>query len=154
MDQATPFHTIEHRLGTMPPVRALGLQMADYDGQRLTITAPIEPNINDKGSAFGGSLASAATLAAWALCGVKLLEAGFDADVYVQDTTVRYLAPLYSDFHAVAHITEDQTWDSFLATFASKHRARTTLTARIQDENGVVAFALEGRFVAKAKEKA
>jgi thioesterase domain-containing protein len=137
----------------MPPVQALGLHLSDYDGERLTISAPIAANHNDKNNAFGGSLASAATLAAWALCSMKLLEAGFDADVYVQDTMIRYLAPLYDDLHAVACLAEGQTWDSFLAAFASKQRARATLVVQMLDGDGNTSCTLEGRFVAKARSK-
>ncbi len=132
----------------MPPVRALELRLRDYDSQSLRLAAPLAPNINDKGNAFGGSLASVMTLAAWALMSMKLEDAGHAADVYVQDSNVRYLAPLYDELVAEARLGPDQDWDSVIATFAQRGKARAQLTARILASDGTLCCTLEGRFVA------
>lgn len=151
MDQSSPVQQIEQRLSAIPQARAMALQLAGYDGESLTIAAPLAPNVNDKGNAFGGSLASAATLAAWGLVSIKLIEAGFDAEVYVQDSTIRYLAPLYDDLHAEARLVPGQDWKVFLAAFSQKGKARATLIAQLPGNDGSIACTLEGRFVAKAK---
>jgi thioesterase domain-containing protein len=57
--------SLQQKLLAMPPVQALGLRVGHYDGIALQLQAPLAANINDKGSAFGGSLASLMTLAAW-----------------------------------------------------------------------------------------
>ena len=46
------------------------LQIAAYDGDSLSLHAPLAANFNDKGCAFGGSLTSLMTLAggAWSRC--------------------------------------------------------------------------------------
>lgn len=140
---------LDARLRSMPPVRALALRLDAYDGQRLRLRAPLADNINDKGSAFGGSLGSVATLAAWGLTQLKLLEAGHAlADVYVQDSTLRYLAPLYDDLVAEATLAPDQSWDAFAAAFAQRGKARATLSAELRCADGSVACRLDGRFVA------
>lgn len=151
MDQPSPVQRIEQRLAAIPQTRAMALQLAGYDDECLVITAPLAPNVNDKGNAFGGSLASVATLAAWGLVSIKLMEAGFDAEVYVQDSNIRYLAPLYDDLRAEARLVTDQDWKDFLSAFAQKGKARATLIAQLIGNDGSVACALEGRFVAKAK---
>ena len=51
----------------MPPVKAMGIELRGFSGDRLQLSAPLAANVNDKGNAFGGSLASAMTLAGWAL---------------------------------------------------------------------------------------
>ena len=132
----------------MPPAQALKLRLTDYDGERLRLCAPLSPNINDKGNAFGGSLASVMTLAAWALMSTKLEEAGCRADVYVQDSTLRYLAPLYDDLNAVAELGPDQDWTAIVAKFALRGWVRAQLEAAICDGSGRVCCTLEGRFVA------
>ncbi|MCX7555961.1 YiiD C-terminal domain-containing protein [Xanthomonadaceae bacterium JHOS43] len=140
--------TIEQRLLSMPPVRALQLRLHDYDGDSLGLIAPLAANINDKGNAFGGSLASVMTLAAWALMSMKLEDAGHVADVYVQDSAVRYLAPLYDDLLADARLVPDQDWNAVIAAFAQRGRARALLSARILARDGTLCCTLEGRFVA------
>lgn len=148
MDTAVTPHSIEHRLLSMPPVHALGLYLHGCDNDSLRLAAPLPPNINDKGNAFGGSLASVMTLAAWALMSKKLEDAGHSADVYVQDSMLRYVAPLYDDLIAEARLVPDQNWNSVIATFAQRGKARAQLTARILDSKGTLCCTLEGRFVA------
>lgn len=139
---------LETKLLSMPPVRALGIHVARFEGNVLTLAAPLSANVNDKGSAFGGSLASAMTLAAWGLATLELQQAGFQADVYVQDSTLRYLKPLYDDLRVEARIVPGQDWTSFLASFASRGKARCTLLADAFDAQGTVVTSFEGRFVA------
>ena len=40
----------------LPIAQFMGLEVESYDGDTLILTAPLEPNINDKQTAFGGSL--------------------------------------------------------------------------------------------------
>src|SRR5690606_6825838 len=54
-------------LAEIPLARAMQLSVAAYDGATLALAAPLAPNGNDKGCAFGGSLASLMTLAGWGL---------------------------------------------------------------------------------------
>jgi thioesterase domain-containing protein len=139
---------LERKLMSMPPVRALGIHVAGFEHDTLTLAAPLPANVNDKGSAFGGSLASAMTLAAWGLASLKLQEAGYCADVYVQDSTLRYLKPLYDDLKVDATIAPGFDWPGFVAAFASKGKARATLRAEARDAQGNVVTSFEGRFVA------
>ena len=57
---------IRDRVREIPLARAMALTVAGYDGATLALAAPLAPNGNDKGCAFGGSLASLMTLAGWA----------------------------------------------------------------------------------------
>ena len=139
---------LEQKLLSMPPVRALGLSIADYDGERLVLRAPLAANVNDKGSAFGGSLASLMTLAAWGLTTLKLDEVGLRAEVYVQDSQLRYIKPLYDDLRIEARLAPDQDWTGFRAAFASRGKARATLTATALDASGGAVTGFDGRFVA------
>lgn len=148
LDTAVTPHSIEQRLLSMPPVRALQLRLHDHDHDSLRLAAPLTPNINDKGNAFGGSLASVMTLAAWALMSMRLEDAGYRADVYVQDSTLRYIAPLYDDLIAEARLVPGQDWNSVIGTFAQRGKARAQLAARILDSRGTLCCTLEGRFVA------
>ena len=42
----------------IPLLNAMHLALVDYDDLTLTMEAPLAPNINNKGTAFGGSIAS------------------------------------------------------------------------------------------------
>ena len=103
MIDAVDIHALERALREgIPLARAIDLRVADYDGNRLALSAPLAPNVNDKGCAFGGSMSSLLTLAAWGLVNLKLAEAGLAADVYVQDAQLSYLAPVWGELVAEA----------------------------------------------------
>lgn len=141
--------TLQAKIASMPPAASLGFRAVSYDGQQLRLSAPLAANVNDKGCAFGGSLAGLLTLSAWGLVNLRLAEAGFaDAEIYVQDSTVRYLAPLYGELHAEARLLDPPQWESFLASYRTRGRARATLLATAPLPDGSPATTLEGRFVA------
>ncbi len=142
---------LEAELLAMPPVAAMRLRLGDYDGLRLRLHAPLEANINDKGCAFGGSLVSVMTLAGWGLVAVRLLEAGFDADVYVADSDIRYLAPLYAELMAEATLAEGESWETFLATLRARGKARLEVVAKVMLPDGGVATESRSRYVAKRR---
>ncbi|WP_159016809.1 YiiD C-terminal domain-containing protein [Cognatiluteimonas profundi] len=133
----------------MPPVAALGLRSAGFDGDCLRLHAPLAANINDKGCAFGGSLASLMTLAGWGLVNLRLQQAGVQADVFVADSQLRYRAPLYADLEAGARLAEGASWDAFLARLRERGRASIRIAAwvALPDGHGVAADCT-ARFVA------
>lgn len=132
----------------MPPVAAMGIHSAGWDGQRLRLRAPLAANINDKGTVFGGSMASIATLAAWGLLTLKLGEAGLKAEVYVADSQLRYLKPLVADLGAEAWLDEGTDWDAFLRSYRERGRARAQLVARVTGPDGDTVAEFTGRFAA------
>jgi thioesterase domain-containing protein len=142
---------LRHHYQSMPPVAAMQISVADYDGRRLRLHAPLSQHVNDKGCAFGGSLASMMTLASWGLVSLGLERAGIDADVYVADSQIRYLAPLFADIDVDAELAADADWNTFLSTLRERGRARTGLVARVRLPGGGVATDFTARYVAIAR---
>lgn len=135
----------------LAPLAAMQVRVAEYDGLRLHMDAPLMVNMNDKGSAFGGSMTSLMTYAGWGLVTLQLHQAGLQADVFVADSAVRYLKPLYADLRTEAELAPEESWASFLNTLAQRGRARIQLQARITGPEGEVMADLSGRYVAIAK---
>lgn len=132
----------------MPPVAAMGIESAGWDGQRLRLRAPLAANINDKGTVFGGSMASIATLAAWGLLTLRLGAEDIKAEVYVADSQLKYLKPLVADLGAEAWLDEGTDWDAFLRSYRERGRARAQLLARVTDPEGATVAEFSGRFAA------
>lgn len=147
MDDAA-LRRLQAHYDAMPPVAALDLHVAHYDGDRLRLAAPLARHGNDKGCAFGGSLGSLLTLAAWGLLHVRLEAAGIDADVYVADSTLRFLAPLFDDLQAEAALAPGADWDAFVATLRVRGRARIEVVAEVPLPGGGVATTFAARYVA------
>lgn len=143
-------HLDAHYQG-MPPVRALQLSIEGFDGDRLRLHAPLAANVNDKGCAFGGSLGSLMTLAAWGRVWLGLHAEGIEADIYVADSQLRYLAPLYDDLRAEAMLAPDADWASFMAALRTRGRGRVDLVARVDLPSGLPATTFTARFAAIAR---
>ncbi|HTV85143.1 MAG TPA: YiiD C-terminal domain-containing protein [Dyella sp.] len=135
----------------IPLARAMALTLGDYDGERLCLATPLAPNVNDKGCAFGGSLVSLMTLTGWGLVELALRQRGEDCDVYVGESTVRYLSPVWSDFTAQAQRAQEADWDTFFATLAARGRARIAVDCHVPGEPGRPAATLAAQFVAKRR---
>ncbi|GAB3028817.1 YiiD C-terminal domain-containing protein [Oleiagrimonas citrea] len=137
-------------LDSIPPARAMQLQLLEHDAGRLLMGAPLAANVNDKGCAFGGSLTSLMTLAGWSLVELLLREHGHDCDVFVADSQVRYLKPVWEDLRAEAQFAAEADPDAFLDTLASRGKSRIQVVCRTLTSEGEAAT-LEARFVARLR---
>jgi thioesterase domain-containing protein len=144
----TALAALGHELSTIPLTRAMGVAVETYDGDSLTLSAPLAPNVNDKGCAFGGSLVSLMTLAGWGLVKLALDRQGRDCDIYVQDSDVRYLAPVWNDFSAIARLVDRESFTAMIEALGARGRARTRVRCVVPLPDGTAAATLEARFVA------
>jgi thioesterase domain-containing protein len=135
-------------LDAMPPVAALGVRVARADGERVVLEAPLARNVNDKACAFGGSLASLLTLAGWGALESALHARGLDVDVYVADSALKYLAPLYADLVAEAAVPDAAALDALVAKLAQRGRGGIVLDAVVRDAEGRPVTTLRGRYAA------
>jgi thioesterase domain-containing protein len=135
----------------IPLAQNMDLQLYDCDERHLSIAAPLGPNINDKGCAFGGSLVSVMTLNGWGLVELELRMHGLDCDLFVGESTVRYLEPVWSDFHSEARLGEGASWTTFFDTLAARGRARIDVTCQVPGTSEKPAATLAARFVAKRR---
>lgn len=138
---------------SMPPVAAMDIAIAgrDVESDTLTLRAPLTLNVNDKGCAFGGSLVSLMTLAGWGLVTLRCRQLGIDADVYVADSEVRYLAPLYTDLEACAGLADGTGWRQFDEALRSRGRARVRIAASVPLPTGGIATTLRAGYAAIAR---
>ena len=64
----------------IPLTKMMELKIQDYNEKELITTAPLNININDKGTAFGGSLSTMTIISAWSLCWLISKELGFNSN--------------------------------------------------------------------------
>ncbi len=100
---AKPFDTAglqAYLSARIAPARALGLSVES--AEPVIIAAPLEPNVNDKGTGFAGSLFSVAALAGWAQAMRWCATQSLEAEVLLQASKVQFLAPARAGFRATA----------------------------------------------------
>ncbi|MGY0505892.1 YiiD C-terminal domain-containing protein [Luteimonas sp. e5] len=143
--------SLQQRFDAIPMARVMGLEVHEVEPDRVRLHAPLGPNINDKGCAFGGSLASLMTLAGWALVSTRLEAAGFARnEVFVADSQIRYRAPLWGDLNAAAVIAPEDRWEEVIAAIAGRGRARIGIHAMIELADGGTACSMQARYAAFA----
>ena len=146
MTCSDPFAMLDAHFRSMPPVAAMAIRVKGFDADVLQLSAPLSANVNDKGCAFGGSLASVMTLAAWGWLMLRLDTVGLVAEVYVADSQIRYLAPLYDEMLSEARLAPDQDWSSTLRTLRDRGRARIAMQSKVFDATGRTVASLSARF--------
>ena len=125
----------------IPLTQAMGLHVAGRDGSGLRLAAPLAPNLNDKGTAFAGSLAAIVTLAGWALTTLVLREAGIeDAQVAVGRAETDYLRPVRSALLADCRQPPPAEIERFLGDYRSRGRARWELEIVLMQDDAVAVF--------------
>lgn len=145
MDSEQLQSVIEHEI---PVTRCMGITVLAYDGRVLSLGAPLDVNINHKSTAFGGSLATLATLAGWGLLYCLTREQGLAPQIVVVDSHIRYLQPVTTDFEARCMRPNEQTLALFFDRLTRRGRAAIVLQAGVYagDVEGV---SFEGRYLAQ-----
>ncbi|BFM10612.1 thioesterase domain-containing protein [Simiduia litorea] len=129
----------------LPLTGFMGLRVESYDGKKLVLHAPLAPNINDKSTAFGGSLYNAAVMACWGMLYLKTLEAGLVCNQVVAEGHIKYLAPVKGDIRATCSAPSEPELNAFIDRFKSHGKASLSLSAVIEC-GGKKAVAFEGRY--------
>lgn len=126
---------------------AMDLSVTRLDGEGVELTLPLEPNINDKGTAFGGALASAMILAGWALARLLIRRAGLRAELVIGRCETRFLTPVAGPFRARCSWPSAGEIDRFVIKLERSGRSGMTLHPEIV-AGAEVAATLSARYAA------
>lgn len=118
----------------IPLLQSMAVQFTAFDDDGLRIDMPLAPNINDKQTGFGGSIAALATAAGWAAITLLLQSRNSQYDVMVVESHMRYLAPATEDFYALACVTRSAK-SAFHRTLDLQPYGRITLPVMVE-QNG------------------
>lgn len=134
----------------IPITTQMGLQVASLDAACIRISAPLDPNLNDKNTAFAGSLSSVLTLAGWGLVTSKLCALGIDADVMIHKCELLYNLPVDCDFSAYCDLPAPAAWQRFMQTLQARGRSRIIMNSWIAAPNNA-AVTMAGRYAVISK---
>ncbi len=129
----------------IPLTRAMGTRLESYDDGGLVLTAPLAPNHNHLGTAFGGSLAALATLAGYTLLWLELGDR--TCHIVIQESHLRYRAPVRGELRAVVPRISPPELATFRRHLEQSGKARLSLTIEVISED-TVCVEFTGTFVA------
>ena len=130
----------------IPITRQLGITVLRYEAEALALRAPLDANINHKGTAFAGSIYAVATLAGWGLIWLLLREADLAARIVIQESSIRYRLPITQDMVATCSKPSPARLEQFFTMLRRKGIARLELQTQIR-EGGQLAVEFSGRYV-------
>jgi len=131
----------------IPLGAAMGLAIQRLDATGLVLNLPLAPNVNDKGTAFGGAMSSALILAGWSLPRLILRREQRRADLVIGRCDLRFLAPVKSGFQAVARWPGQEAIDAFLTRLDERGKAALEMAPEIH-AGDTVAASLSARYAA------
>jgi len=131
----------------IPLSGVMGVAVVEAGREVVTLSAPLEPNINHNETVFGGSASTLAILAAWSLVHVRLTQNGIGSQLVIQRNTMNYERPMAGTFIASSALRDATAWEKFIVMLKRKNRARITVAATLHCGNEK-AGEFEGEFVA------
>jgi thioesterase domain-containing protein len=130
--------------------RHIGIVVESADDNGVVLSAPLAPNANYKGTAFGGSLFSVAVLTGWAWVTRYLAATGVAADAVIQESTVRYLTPVQGTLCASLVVPSAPQIEKFRKMLQRAGRGRIRLTVNVH-HGETLATVFEGVFAAAVR---
>lgn len=124
-----PLHSLNDIWAREIPLSgAMGITAEGFDGDALTIRAPLAPNINVHGTGFAGSLYAIAALCGWGLVHLKLEQANAPGSIVIASANISYDKPCNGDLVARCSWGEQSdAWQRYLDT----GKARFALTCEV-----------------------
>ena len=118
---------------TLPISKYLNMRVGEYTGDTFTLSIDLQPSINDKLTAFGGSLYCVSVMNCWGMCYLQARDRGINPNLVVAHAEIDYLAPVNDQvIVATCHDPEDINWSDFFDSFYSSGSARAKLSSEIK----------------------
>jgi thioesterase domain-containing protein len=127
--------------------KPMGIIVESANDSSLVLRAPLAPNANHKGTAFGGSLYSLAVLTGWAWLTRFLATRTLDAEAVIQESSMRFMAPVHGEMRACIEIPADAEIEKFQKMLVRADRGRIRLQVKMH-EGSRLATVFDGLFAA------
>jgi len=123
--------------------------MKNYDKTHLTSSAPLDVNINDKGTGFAGSLSTLTTISSWGLCWLLTQEMGFEnTSIVILKSDIKFLKPVTHDMICLTQVPSKEDILVLKNKLINKGSGSIVIRSSIS-ENPHTCVSFEGVYVIK-----
>lgn len=116
------------------PTKTLEFKVEHIDDHEMVLSAPLQANINDKGTAFGGSIASLCTITGWSMCWVLSKYLEVECDMVVYESNMNYYRPVTKDFNATVKVPCGAEIENIKAKLEERKKASIELEVLIYED--------------------
>jgi thioesterase domain-containing protein len=121
----------------MPITVPMGIKARSWDGVRLPMTMPLEPNRNHQYSAFAGSLNALCTATGWGTVLLLLESQDLTGNIVIRRSSIRYHRPVRTPtFFATGLPVSGEALEYFYELHKYKGRTKVDVSVVIADEEG------------------
>lgn len=131
----------------IPITKAMGFRVLEFTSSRVRILASLEPNINHKSTAFGGSINSLMTICGWAMMFINIKGIDPNAHIVIQKSKINYLLPIEGDFIAECNLSDETVIRKFFETYSKHKKGRLVLKVSCYQQD-ILTTEYEGHYVA------
>ncbi|MDY3201346.1 MAG: YiiD C-terminal domain-containing protein [Arcobacter sp.] len=122
----------------IPLTKFMNLKILNYNEKELITTIPLDVNINDKGTAFGGSLATLTIISGWSLCWLISKELGFNSNnIVIIKNENSYKKPVTKDIICHTFKPNNEEINILKEKLLSKQSASVKITSQIVENNEI-----------------
>ena len=133
----------------IPLTKHMDIKIVDYNDKELITKAPLDININDKGTAFGGSLSTMTIISSWSMCWLISQELGIDSkNIVVIKNENSYKKPVTKDIFCYTKKPSAEQIQKVKEKIEAKGSASIKITSSIIEDNEVCVD-FEGIYVIK-----
>ena len=133
----------------IPLTKIMEIKIQNYTNQELITTASLGININDKGTAFGGSLSTITIISGWSLCWLISKELGFDSNnIVIIKNETSFRRPVTKDIVCITKKPSKEEIEIVKQKLQIKKSASLKIQSQII-EDGEICVDFEGYYVIK-----
>ncbi|NQY93722.1 MAG: YiiD C-terminal domain-containing protein [Campylobacteraceae bacterium] len=133
----------------IPLTAFMNIDVKNYDDSHLLTTAPLDININDKGTGFAGSLSTLTTISGWSLCWLLTQEMGFEnTSIVILKSDIRFLKPVTKDIICLTQVPNKEDVLTLKNKLINKGSGSIFIKSSIS-ENEHTCVSFEGIYVIK-----
>lgn len=135
----------------IPLTKMMGIEILDFNQTQLLTKADLQININDKGTAFGGSLSTMTIISSWSMCWLICQELGLDSNnIVVIKNENSYKKPVRKDIFCYTKKPSLKEIELLKSKLIKKGSASIKIQSNIiEDDEICVSF--EGVYVIKVE---
>ena len=135
----------------IPMTKMMGLKLVSSDEKELITTIPIDININDKGTAFGGSSNSLSIISGWFVCTIIAKKLDLEnSEIAIVKNQSSFLAPIKNDLICHSKFPNNEEIEKIKNKLLNKGVSSVKIQSQIIEEEKVC-LDFDGVYVIKLK---
>ncbi len=131
----------------IPLTEKMGLTLVNFSDDELLVNAPLDLNINDKSTVFGGSSSALMIIAAWSLIKLNCEKHNIDADIVIHKNETTWQKAMSVDLILKARFHQPYPFEEIKTTIESGKHKRIECSITLEDHEAKIYSTMLAKYV-------